>query len=363
MSDSLYDFTTTLLSFEADARQPSEPFVDRSARSGKWVFTSANPPLSTIWKQFGTYSLGHATPNDTIYREDASVVPIGSQDFCIEGWVNLNATQPSVAPVILISFDAPLYDWTTNAFGIFCDRDDVTPAGKLTFHAYNAEPQKLLQSTSTVIGVGARHIAVTRSGSTWRLFVNGVIESTATWSGALNDPAAVYSACIGSDTRVSTFRWYMVGYVDDFRITVGYPRYTANFTVPTAAHYSPPLNGRAIAGLQVRQEPQGTMPTYPGYRDAGPRAARRDLYFSGAGTIYGTVKEQATPDNMPLRRQVLLLDETTNLIVRETWSDATTGAYTFANVDPNRRYSVITYDYTHNYRAVIADNLIASVPA
>jgi hypothetical protein len=125
----------------------------------------------------------------------------------------------------------------------------------------------------------------------------------------------------------------------------------------------PDPSARVIAPALIQQLPQGTIPVIPIARSAGPTVARRDIYFTGDGAIYGTVKEQGSPANVPLRRKVLLLDETTNIIMRETWSDAVTGAYSFANIDRSRRYTVITYDYTNNYRAVIADNLVASVVA
>ena len=362
MADPFYDLTTALLSFEPDALSPDTMFVDRSARRRAWINTPVSPIL-TAWKKFGDYSLGHFAPSDTAYIEDSSILAIGGQDFCIEAWVNLDATQPSVAPVLLISIYAPTYDWEPDAFGIFCDRDDDVSSGKLSFHAYNASPDRLLESTSTVAGAGEKHIAITRSGNTWRLFINGQIESTATWAGALNNPSAVYAACLGSDTRVGTPRWYVKGYIDEFRITIGTPRYTSNFTPSTVAFEFVPITARVIQPGLIQQLPIGTIPVRPISRDLGAPITRRDTYFAGDGVIYGTVKEQGAPANVPLRRKVLLLDETTNIIMRETWSDAVTGAYSFASIDRSRRYTVITYDYAKNYRAVIADNLVASVAA
>ena len=46
------------------------------------------------------------------------------------------------------------------------------------------------------------------------------------------------------------------------------------------------------------------------------------------------------------------------MLIREVWSDATTGAYSFPWINETWRYTVITYDYEHNYRAVIADNIL-----
>lgn len=84
-------------------------------------------------------------------------------------------------------------------------------------------------------------------------------------------------------------------------------------------------------------------------------AGRRNTYFSGRGVIAGTVKVKGHPDQ-PLMRRVQLISENTNLLVAETWSDAA-GNYRFEHIDPTQRYTVVSYDHEHLYRAVIADNI------
>lgn len=82
----------------------------------------------------------------------------------------------------------------------------------------------------------------------------------------------------------------------------------------------------------------------------------RDFEFDGFGRIAGTVKEDGTPD-VPVKRRVRLHREQDGLLVREVWSHPVTGAYSFDHIDATKRYTVITYDYEHDYRAVIADNI------
>lgn len=82
-----------------------------------------------------------------------------------------------------------------------------------------------------------------------------------------------------------------------------------------------------------------------------------DVYNGGVGLITGTVKEKSLPANVPLARKVWLMDEASGMVVRETWSDATTGNYEFRGVRQGVKYTVLAYDYTHTYRAVVADNL------
>lgn len=44
-------------------------------------------------------------------------------------------------------------------------------------------------------------------------------------------------------------------------------------------------------------------------------------------------------------------------MVQERWSDAVTGAYLFTDIDLVEKYYVVAFDYTNDFRAVIADNL------
>ncbi len=82
----------------------------------------------------------------------------------------------------------------------------------------------------------------------------------------------------------------------------------------------------------------------------------RDMEFSGNGRVRNTVKEKGTP-NIPLRRRVRLVRQRDGRVVREQWSDPVTGDYDFKYVDELQTYTVLSYDHTLNFRAVIADGL------
>lgn len=80
----------------------------------------------------------------------------------------------------------------------------------------------------------------------------------------------------------------------------------------------------------------------------------------GVGRVQGTVKETGTP-NAPVRRKVRLIRESDGLVLRELWSHPVTGAYDFRYVDETQIFTVISYDYLHNYRAVVADNITPEI--
>lgn len=87
-----------------------------------------------------------------------------------------------------------------------------------------------------------------------------------------------------------------------------------------------------------------------------PAAQSVDLDNAGRGNIYGTVKIKGEPD-LPVARRVYLLREPQPRVIAETMSDAATGEYAFNALDEQRRYTVLSFDPTHDKRAVIADNI------
>lgn len=80
----------------------------------------------------------------------------------------------------------------------------------------------------------------------------------------------------------------------------------------------------------------------------------------GAGMVVGSVAEKGSP-NTPVVRRVVCLDETTGVQVGSTWS-AADGSYVFTDLDPSRRVTVLAYDHTDHYRAVVADKLLPTLP-
>lgn len=81
-----------------------------------------------------------------------------------------------------------------------------------------------LRFTPAVIALNSWiHLAWTRQGSTLRLFANGLLQLTGSYSGILNFTA----------TGGASFGYEVNGYMSEIRVTQA-ARYTANFTPPTA---------------------------------------------------------------------------------------------------------------------------------
>ena len=71
---------------------------------------------------------------------------------------------------------------------------------------------------------------MTRSGSTIRTFINGVVDVTTTTSINLSTQSTFVIGAPGTITGLQGFS----GKIDEFRITNGFARYTQAFNVATA---------------------------------------------------------------------------------------------------------------------------------
>lgn len=90
--------------------------------------------------------------------------------------------------------------------------------------------------------------------------------------------------------------------------------------------------------------------------------ATSDYWHGGAGVISGAVKKDDTPTDVPLRRQVRALREVDSRFVREVWSDAVTGEYLIPDVDPAYKYTLLAFDHTGEFEAVVATGVTPTVP-
>lgn len=122
-----------------------------------------------------------------------------------------------------------------------------------------------------------------------------------------------------------------------------------------------PLTSRGLPPALARRIllPEHAAARQPTHRALRPLLGTRSHYYHGRGRIRGSVKEKGSQGDLPVSRRVLLIDERANVVVREAWSDAATGAYAFERISLEVRYLVIAFDHQQNFRAVVADRLAA----
>jgi hypothetical protein len=184
---------------------------------------SGDAKVRTDVAKYGTGSMYFDSSGDYLTVPHNNNINLNTGDFTIEAWVYFN----SIINASAILYKGPLSGSYYGSYLIY-----ISSGGAIDFYTSSSgsgwtsgiSPMRFTSNAST----GAwHHLAITRSGNTFRTFFNGASGGGATSSenlGSQTDPLhiGVYSG--GT----------LNGYIDDLRITKGYARYTAPFTPPTA---------------------------------------------------------------------------------------------------------------------------------
>jgi hypothetical protein len=168
--------------------------------------------------KFGTGSMKFDGTGDYLTIPASQNLAFGTGDFTFECWIN-TSNVPSIPNDRIIRIGA---NGVTGNFQVLIINTQVVrvESGLTT----------LITGSVDVVDGAWHHIAVTRSGTDLKLFVDGTQDgSTVTNSTNLNQTVAQ----IGFDTTIAGSAY--TGYIDDLRITKGVARYTAAFTPPTQA--------------------------------------------------------------------------------------------------------------------------------
>ena len=180
---------------------------------------------------------------DYLQLPSSTNLSLGTDNFTLEVWVNRSGKDATLGkyPRIINASDT----WNTNSSWALTAGQYDWGWDKFGFHVYaqNANVSQMLQSQTTIQNGVWYHVAITRQGSTFRMFVNGVLEATATWAGAMNT-GTTNTARIGGLALSGGNNDFLNGYLSNLRIIKGTALYTADFAVPTA-----PLT--AVSGSSV----------------------------------------------------------------------------------------------------------------
>jgi hypothetical protein len=183
--------------------------------------TVGNAQISTSVSKFGGGSIAFNASANTYLSQNPATTDLyafGSGDFTIEGWLYLNSTTGIQT----------FYDGRPNGSSNAAVPTIYITSGSIRYYVSAVD-----RITGSTLSTGQwYHIAIARSGGSTRMFING------TQAGSTYTDSTVYlnsanRPFIGGDSNTPGSN-LLNGYIDDFRITKGYARYTGNFTPPTA---------------------------------------------------------------------------------------------------------------------------------
>jgi hypothetical protein len=206
------DFANVSLLLHMDGSNGSTTFTDLSSNAHA-ITTFGNAQVSTAGPKYGTGALLLDGNGDYLRTPADADFAFGTGDFTVECWCYATVVSDNDG---LFTFGG------TGSSGLFLAlfnsgwRLGTTGSG-------GSYMDSAIPDLNTW-----RHVAVTRSGTSLRLFIDGVQKgSTLTNSANLTDNQLkvgyYYSDFYG-----------FTGKIDEFRVTKGIARYTSSFTPPTA---------------------------------------------------------------------------------------------------------------------------------
>jgi hypothetical protein len=207
--DPLFSSVSLLMHFDGSA-------ADNSSFNNTFT-TVGTPTFTTTNFKFGTACYLGATA--TGFRKTTGLTPFnfGTGDFTIEFWVNKQSVSATNNMILTGRSSA------SNAFQWIC----FITLSTIFFQT------SLISLTGALASNAWIHVAISRTGTTTKLFTNGIMLAQSTVDNSNYTTAELNVATDGSLGSVVSL--LPNNRLDDLRITKGYGRYTADFTPPTAA--------------------------------------------------------------------------------------------------------------------------------
>jgi len=205
----------------------SNRFVDNSTNA--FAITVNGTPSVQRFNPFGT-ATAYSTSviggsgyfdgsGDNLTAPDSSAFDYGSGDFTLECWIYPTTTNSSV-----------LLTSQTNG-GNFGPCNLFFSSGALQLYSSSNNSSFDVASGASVgtpIVNQWSHVAVSRSGTSIRCFLNGTLTSTTTSSATLMDATGTFQIASRNGGE------FYSGYISNFRVVKGTAVYTAAFTPPTS---------------------------------------------------------------------------------------------------------------------------------
>jgi hypothetical protein len=203
--------------------------ITDNSPSPKTVTAVGNAQISTAQSKFGGASIAFDGNGDVLTTPSSTAFDLGNT-YTIEFWMRANSFASNAGLVHRGFFqNSGGLPWDGLAFSI----RSLSSEMRFYFYAVTLATEQVINvplSGNFIVNTW-HHVAMTRSGTTGYVLVDGVLKNTIS---ALNTPAPSTKELKVGAWDYSSGTEYFNGYIDDLRITKGVARYTANFTPPAA---------------------------------------------------------------------------------------------------------------------------------
>ena len=198
-----------------------------------WAGGTVQGNASTYFTNRG--ALWYGTSTNTTYD-----FTLSTYNFTRECW--FKASTPGGYSNAYRRIDNFLGAWSSNSHSIIWDHS--SQPNRMSFFVYNFNSSgstPLLKSSVKAYDNDGQwhHVAVTRSGDTFKMYLDGTLEDTATWSGSVDSGVASYMQIGGTIANSADEYWN--GNISNYRLVRGASAssstaviYTDNFTPSTS---------------------------------------------------------------------------------------------------------------------------------
>ena len=260
--DPQFNYVTMLLHGDGTNGAQNNTFLDSSTnaftitRNGNTTQGSFSP-YGSNWSNFFDGS------GDWLSTASTSALAFGTGDFTLEAWVYPLENQTGFRG-ILSAYDGagPVIETNGNYWAYYFVSSGVT-------------------TTTLVVPNVWTHVALTRSGTTGRMFVNGVIAATVSDSTNYSTNSTVTVGTLGGGLDAG---YEFKGYISNTRIVAGTAVYTSDFTPPTAPLTA--ISGTAFLSCQSNRFVDNSTNNFAITVNGTPSVQRFNPF--GASTAYST---------------------------------------------------------------------------
>jgi YD repeat-containing protein len=267
---------SVVLLLHGNGSNGSTTIVD-SSLSQRAFTLAGNVQISSAQSMFGGSSIAFDGSGDYLSIPYSSDFAFGSGDFTIETYLYKNGNNANWSRI-----------WNPNGDSYDGVNMGIDPSGNFGVYA-STNCTSWTYSLPTVANLANGqwyHLAFVRKGGSLLAFVNGTMYTVATGLGTTalctdTTDGRVIGGQAGTDRALN-------GYIDEFRITKGVARYTANFTPPAQqfADTNPDMTaiGHTIGDLQSVTNAAHQTTQYTAYDPSG--RLRQSVDAKGITTDY-----------------------------------------------------------------------------
>ncbi len=261
--------TVLLLHMDGDASGSDHPYTHYGSLQ-----------ISPTVARFGKTSMYFDGTGDYLAIPDSADWEFGANDFTVDLWVRPDEGRDASIIGQVNNLETTFQIWQTSTNGI-------------RFYYSNGSTLFQINSAGGVLETNAwQHIAAVRSGSSFKMYVDGLEVASGTISGSLYNPSNILA--IGANSAgTANYK----GYMDEIRISKGIARWTSDFTPPSAMYETPDAYTRLLLHLEgdasLAQHPIQFVSTIDA--NATPTTFNGAYLFDGVGD-YLTIPDSADWD-------------------------------------------------------------------